>query len=744
MTTRSKKTVILLIILALFAIFALAACNQAYVVQFNWNCDDIEPISQNYFSGDTVQFPDSVKREGYGFCGWYTDQQCTQEVDKNVVVGTTSLTIYAKWRAWPKSLAATLSKDAVLGCELKADDFFVEVTYWDGTTKQLASSEFSVDGLDGIAQAVGDKQIVLSYTENDQTVDTSLTISVLPVAVESIDAIYVGGELVVGDELVADDFDVVATYNNGDEEYVTDFQIYGYDSNASGKQTVTINFEGKTAEVSVTVQPAKLEYILAELKGGVKIYCGDQLTKEMFVVTAVYNNGAEKSVTDFSISGYNSSLTGEQTVTITFDGNTTEVNVNVAALSLISVSATYNGSVVVGEQIDVQKLIVIATYNNGSTKQIQNYNQSSVDTSAIGTKTLEISYTENDVTKSCNVEISVIESGTFANDNLSVHFLELGNKYTGDSVYIKAGDTDILIDAGSRKDSAKTIGNYVDQYCTDGVLEYVIATHAHQDHIAGFVGEGSSQGIFERYECKNIIEFARTDVKTQIYSNYQTARNKEVAAGANCYTALDCVNNANGAQKVYDLTGDGSITMEVLYQKFYENKSSDENNYSVCVLISQGDNHYLFTGDLEAAGEASLVASNPDLPEVVLFKGGHHGSYTSSSETLLSKIKPQYVCVCCCAGTTEYTNSQLTPHTFPAQEFVNRVAKYTDKVYITTLAVLDADNKLKGYQSMNGNIVFSCINGEISLNCSNNNTKLKDTDWFKNNRTCPPEWQSDE
>jgi beta-lactamase superfamily II metal-dependent hydrolase len=72
--------------------------------------------------------------------------------------------------------------------------------------------------------------------------------------------------------------------------------------------------------------------------------------------------------------------------------------------------------------------------------------------------------------------------------DLSIHFLELGNKYTGDCTLIKAGDTEVLIDAGSRKGSASTIANYIDEYCTDGVLEYVIATHAHQDHIAGFVG----------------------------------------------------------------------------------------------------------------------------------------------------------------------------------------------------------------------------------------------------------------
>ena len=70
--------------------------------------------------------------------------------------------------------------------------------------------------------------------------------------------------------------------------------------------------------------------------------------------------------------------------------------------------------------------------------------------------------------------------------DLSIHFMELGNKATGDSIYIKAGDTDILIDAGSVESSTNTTSEYIKQYCTDNILEYVIVTHADSDHIAGF------------------------------------------------------------------------------------------------------------------------------------------------------------------------------------------------------------------------------------------------------------------
>ncbi len=322
-------------------------------------------------------------------------------------------------------------------------------------------------------------------------------------------------------------------------------------------------------------------------------------------------------------------------------------------------------------------------------------------------------------------------AGDIITDDLSIHFLEVGNKYTGDCTLIKVGNTEVLIDAGSRKGSAATIVPYIQQYCTDGVLEYVIATHAHQDHIAGFVGTTTDDGVFESFVCETIIDFPLTDATSGIYNDYVSLRDAEVQSGAKHYTALECWNNANGASRSYTLAE--GITMNFLYQEFYEVEASDENDYSVCMLLSQGSNHYLFTGDLEGHGEKSLVESN-DLPDCVLFKGGHHGSPTSNTTELLSVIKPDIVCVCCCCGSDEYTDN--VANMFPSQAFVDRVAPYTDKVYVTTMVTED-----DGYQSMNGNIVVTSDGTSVSINCTNNNILFKDTEWFSKNRTMPDAWK---
>lgn len=98
-------------------------------------------------------------------------------------------------------------------------------------------------------------------------------------------------------------------------------------------------------------------------------------------------------------------------------------------------------------------------------------------------------------------------------------------------------------------------------------------------------------------------------------------------------------------------------------------------------------------------------------------------------------IKPKIVCVCCCAGTDEYTDAK--ENQFPTQAMIDRVAPYTDAVYVTSLGDDGAEG---GFTSMNGNIVVTSGSGGVTVNCSDNNTLLKDTEWFANNREMPAAW----
>ncbi len=448
--------------------------------------------------------------------------------------------------------------------------------------------------------------------------------------------------------------------------------------------------------------------------------------------------------------------------------------------TITGISAVYDGNVVVGESLNLAKLTVKIHYSDGDVQSTTNFTLGEYDLSAVGTVSVPVTVTVDSVDYTARFDVTVVKSSSsttivkhgkygelqedgsvkitdtgVVDGELQIHFLELGNRYTGDCIYIKAGDTDVLIDAGSIQSSCTTISDYVDEFCTDGTLEYVIATHADKDHIAGFVGV-DNKGIFDVYDCENIITFARTNKNTQIYQNFVNKKNAQAKNGANVYTALECYNNTNGASRVMQLSQ--NIEMEILYNYYYENSSSDENNYSVCLMINQYANdydhtdpdsnanvgkvnHYLFTGDLEESGEEKLVQYNK-LPQVVLFKAGHHGSSTSSNECLLSVIKPKVVCVCCCAGTSEYTQNLL--NMFPTQAMVDRVSVYTDMVFVTTLGHLvkvgEKWSTSDVFESMNGNITIVSDKTGVFLSASNNVTLLKDTAWFKEYRTCPSSW----
>ncbi len=316
--------------------------------------------------------------------------------------------------------------------------------------------------------------------------------------------------------------------------------------------------------------------------------------------------------------------------------------------------------------------------------------------------------------------------------DMQIHFLELGNKYTGDCTYIKVGNVDILIDAGSKVSSVETIDKYLSKYVTDDKLEYVIVTHAHEDHYAGFATVETKDSLFDLYTCETIIDFAQISKgkeEQKMYNNYIRERDDEIAKGAKHYTAAECV------QMGGRFTLAEGITMTVLDSYYYYNVDSSENNHSVCTLFESEAGAYLFTGDLEAEGEEKLVEMN-ELPEVKLYKAGHHGSKTSSSDALLEVIKPEIVCVCCCAGSPQYTD--IAENQFPTQQFISRVSKYTDAVYVTTLCTNYKEGK---YESFNGNIVIVITGTNVNVVCSASTDKLKETKWFKENRTTPEQWK---
>lgn len=88
------------------------------------------------------------------------------------------------------------------------------------------------------------------------------------------------------------------------------------------------------------------------------------------------------------------------------------------------------------------------------------------------------------------------------------------------------------------------------------------------------------------------------------------------------------------------------------------------NNDSLVLLLGQGSFRAIFTGDLEAEGEAELLEHyGPYLKDLTIVKAGHHGSKTSSSEAFVAHTNAQL---------TIFTAGKNNRYNHPAKEVVKR------------------------------------------------------------------------
>lgn len=91
-----------------------------------------------------------------------------------------------------------------------------------------------------------------------------------------------------------------------------------------------------------------------------------------------------------------------------------------------------------------------------------------------------------------------------------------------------------------------------------------------------------------------------------------------------------------------------------------------------------GGTSFLFTGDLEAAGElemlSTLADSASELPDVDILKVVHHGSKTSSSDAFLSAVTPEVVLISVGEGNR---------YGLPDQETLDALAAVGAEIYRT-------------------------------------------------------------
>ena len=227
---------------------------------------------------------------------------------------------------------------------------------------------------------------------------------------------------------------------------------------------------------------------------------------------------------------------------------------------------------------------------------------------------------------------------------LTVHYIDVGQ---ADSILLECDGQTMLIDGGNVGDSSLVVSYLKNQ----GIeyLDYVISTHAHEDHVGGLSGPLNTCTAGQVFSP--VTEYDSNAFRS--FLKYTEAQGLELT-----------VPEADDSF----LLGEARVTV-LGPRKDYE----DTNDTSIILRVDHGENSFLFTGDMETTAEADLLAADCNL-DVDVLKVGHHGSSTSTSYRFLNEVMPQYAIISVGEG-----NSYGHPH----DEVLSRLEDADVTVYRT-------------------------------------------------------------
>ena len=227
---------------------------------------------------------------------------------------------------------------------------------------------------------------------------------------------------------------------------------------------------------------------------------------------------------------------------------------------------------------------------------------------------------------------------------MQVHFLDVGQ---GDATLVTCGEEAMLIDTGDNS-KGTTVQLYLKK---QGIseLKYLILTHPDADHIGGAD-----------------VVVTKFDIDTVFMSDF-TKDNKTYNE---LISALDYKGLTWSTPNVGNIYTLGSAEFTIIAPN---TTYSEPNNASIGLLLVNGENSFLFTGDAEEDAEYDILANGLDI-DCDVYKAGHHGSKTASTKALLEAASPEYVVVSCAADNS---------YGHPAPKLLERLAEFGCTVYRT-------------------------------------------------------------
>lgn len=228
------------------------------------------------------------------------------------------------------------------------------------------------------------------------------------------------------------------------------------------------------------------------------------------------------------------------------------------------------------------------------------------------------------------VPLDAPDADLLADNDTTVTVLDVGQ---GDAVLIGQEGVYCLIDTGTAESGPALVHDL--QLAGITRLEYLFLTHPHADHTGGV------WDVLDALPVEQLV-LADWQPREDDETDWPYGLTEAAAEDGVAVTVA-----ADGGQ--YTL---GAGTLTVLQggtgeETWQQQLPGDANNASLCLLFEAGGFRYLATGDAEEEAEELLVDRYGRGLQATLYKAGHHGSNTSSSEALLAVVQPQAAAISC-------------------------------------------------------------------------------------------------
>lgn len=212
-------------------------------------------------------------------------------------------------------------------------------------------------------------------------------------------------------------------------------------------------------------------------------------------------------------------------------------------------------------------------------------------------------------------------------DPIKVYFIDVGQ---ADCTVIVSKKGNMIIDAGSNS-AQKDMKSYIDKLGIEE-FEYAIFTHPHEDHIGG------AEVILDNYKINNVI-IPDYEAKTKVYLTMLDSIEK-------CGAEVEIIEEGENFE--FSI---GELKAQILAPiKFDDNP----NNASIVTRIDYGETSLMATGDAEGEKKddpeklmLQKYKNNLSILDCDIYKMGHHGSKTSSSQEFLDALSPQIAIISC-------------------------------------------------------------------------------------------------